>query len=128
MKVTLSNGEVFNPILVTGASATIQGAKRDTLTFVFPATESMEALDKAFTDTACESITIVDAKGAENIYKAYVIRTKTEKSLVEVVPATPESAAVTEERISITMAQRTYLESQLALIPALNVLLTGEEH
>lgn len=128
MKVILTNGVELSPILVTGANTFVQGANRDTLTFVFPATEGMEALDKAFSDTACESITIVDDYGVENIHKSYTIRAKLEKALVEVSPSTPESSAVMEERISVSMAQRTYVETQLALLPALNALLTGEEN
>ena len=127
MKVILSNGTELNPILVTGASIQLQGAKRDSLTFVFPSTEGIEALDSAFSESACESIKIIDDNGGESIHKSYAIRAKLEKALVEVVPATPETEAVMEERISVTMAQRTYIENQLALVPALNVLLTGEE-
>lgn len=122
-KVILSNGVELNPILIKGANLYTQGANRDSLTFVFPATESMEALDSAFSDSACESIIIFGEDGAENIYKHYVIRVKLEKAVVEVVPATPESEAVTEERISITMAQRTYVENQLAQLSGLKALL-----
>ena len=127
MKIILANGTELNPLLVTGATSYIQGSNRDTLTFVFPATESMEALDKAFSETACETIRILGDDGSENIHKSYVIRSKMEKALVEVAPATPEAEAIREERISVSMAQRTYAENQLALIPALTMLLTGEE-
>lgn len=114
MKLKLTNGVELDPILVTGAQTYVQGAKRDTLTFVFPATESLEALDAAFSATACESITIVGDNGGEAIHKAYTIRARLEKAMVEVKPATAESEAVTEERITVSMAQRTYAESQLA--------------
>lgn len=124
MKIKLINGTELNPILVTGANIYAQGAKRDTLNFVFPATESMEELDNVFSDVACESITIIDDSGKESIHKAYTIRVKLEKTLVEVSPATSESEAITEERITVSMAQRTYAETQLL---ALNTLLTGEE-
>lgn len=123
MKIILTDGTELNPILITGNQAFIQGAKRDILTFVFPATEGMEALDTAFSDTACETITIIDDEGVENIYKSYAIRVKMEKAPVEVAPATAESEAVTEERISISMAQRTYMENKLN---ALSALLAGE--
>ena len=107
MKIKLSNGAELTPIVVTGAQIYVQGAKRDTLSF-------MEALDAAFSATACESITIVGDDGSEAIHKAYTIRAKMEKALVEVSPATAETEAVTEERITVAMAQRTYAESQLA--------------
>lgn len=124
MKVILANGKELNPILVTGAHTYVQGANRDTLSFIFPATESMEELDKAFSVGACDSITITDDNGNGGIYKAYTIRTKTEKAFVEVVPATADTEAVMEERITVSMAQRTYSESQLY---ALDVLFNGEE-
>lgn len=114
MKIKLTNGTELNPILVTGAQTNVQGAKRDTLTFVFPATESLEALDKAFSASACESITIIGDDGSEAIHKAYTIRARLEKAMVEVKPATAETEAVTEERITVAMAQRTYAETQLA--------------
>ena len=114
MKIKLSNGAELTPIVVTGAHTYVQGAKRDTLTFVFPATESIEALDEAFSASACESITIIGNDGGESIHKAYTIRAKLEKAMVEVSPETAENPAVVEERITVAMAQRTYAESQLA--------------
>ena len=114
MKIILANGTELSPLLITGSPLYVQGAKRDTLTFVFPATESMEALDKAFSETACETIKVIEEEGSEFIHKSYVIKAKMEKTLVEVEPATSETEAVTEERIFISMAQRTYLENQLA--------------
>lgn len=124
MKIKFANGKELNPILVTGAQANVQGARRDCLTFIFPASEGMGVLDEAFSEKACESITVIDDNGRENIYKAYTIRVKLEKAFVEVVPATAETEAIVEERITVSMAQRTYTESYLS---ALNVLLTGEE-
>lgn len=123
MKIILANGKELNPILVMGAHTYVQGANRDTLSFIFPATESMEELDVAFSAANCESITIVGNNGVDNIHKSYIVRAKLEKALVEVAPATPETEAVTEERITVSMAQRTYSETQLA---ALTALLKGE--
>ena len=114
MTIKLVNGVELTPILVTGASSYVQGAKRDTLTFIFSATEDMAVLDEAFAATNCESITIVGNDGSESIHKAYTIRHELKKATVEVTPATAESEAVTEERITVSMAQRTYAESQLA--------------
>lgn len=114
MKIRFTNGAELHPFVVTGAQTYVQGAKRDTLHFVFPATESMVALDAAFSAAACESITIIGEDGSEAIHKAYTIRAKMEKALVEVTPATAEAEAVFEERITVAMAQRTYAESQLA--------------
>jgi hypothetical protein len=123
MKIILTNGKELNPIVVTGGSSQVQGARRDTLHFVFPATDDMAALDAAFSPANCESITIIGDDGSEHIHKAYTIRAKMEKAPVEVTPATAETEAVTEDRITVSMAQRTYTETQLA---ALSALLEGE--
>ena len=122
MKITLSNGKELYPLVVTGAQHYVQGAQRDVLSFVFSAEESMEELDGIFSPNACESITVTGNDGGLYVYKAYTIRVKLEKTAVEITPATAENEAVTEERITVAMAQRTYTETQLA---ALELLLTG---
>ena len=124
MKIKLANGTELNPILVKGSPMNIQGAKRDTLSFIFSAAEDMNALDEAFSESACESITITGDDETESIHKGYTIRAELKKASVEVTPATAESEAVMEDRITVSMSQRTYSETQLS---ALNALLTGEE-
>lgn len=113
MIIKLSDGTELFPILVTGGQRYVQGQSRDTLSFVFPASESMEALDAAFASENCETITINDGE-KEHIYKAYTVRAELKKESEEVSPATAEAAAVYEDRITISMSQRTYLETQLA--------------
>lgn len=114
MKIKFANNEELSPIMVTGGPRHIQGASRDTLSFIFPATENMAELDAAFNAENCESITIVGDDGSENIHKAYIIRAELKKESVEVTPATESEAAVFEDRITVSMSQRTYAESQLA--------------
>lgn len=114
MKIILNNGAELTPIMVTGGPRHIQGASRDTLNFVFPAAEDMTALDAAFSAANCESITIVGDDGSEAIHKGYTIRAELKKESVEVSQATESEAAVFEDRITVSMSQRTYAESQLA--------------
>ena len=113
MKITLANGTDLNPLLVTGEKRTVQGMSRDTLRFVFPAEIGLDALDAAFTDDACESITI-ETDSDSHIHKGYTIRAELKKAHVEVIPATHERDAEYEERIVVAMSQRTYKETQLA--------------
>lgn len=115
MIIKLSDGTELFPILVTGGQRYVQGQSRDTLSFVFPASESMEALDAAFASENCETITINDGEKG-HIYKAYSVRAELKKESEEVSPATAEAAAVYEDRITISMSQRTYLETQLAAL------------
>ena len=114
MKIILANGKELSPILVTGGPRNIQGASRDTLSFIFPAGVSMASIDEAFTADACDKITIVGDDGSENIHTGYTIRAELSKASVEVTPATESEAAVFEDRITVSMSQRTYAESQLA--------------
>lgn len=114
MKIILNNGEELAPIMVTGGPRHIQGASRDTLAFIFPATEDMTALDADFSAANCESITIVGDDSSEAIHKGYTIRAELSKASVEITPATESEAAVFEDRITVSMSQRTYAESQLA--------------
>ena len=114
MKIIFANGAELFPILVTGGLRHVQGASRDTLSFVFPADVGMDALDKAFTAEACESIKIIGDDGGEAIHKAYTVRADLKKEPFEIAPATDSSEAVFEDRITVSMSQRTYTETQLA--------------
>ena len=131
MNIKLSNGTVLSPILATGETRYVQGANRDTLNFIFPATEGMEALDAAFSTENCESITVLEAVEDPDgttteqsyLHKGYTIRAGLKKEAVEVTPATEEAEAIYEDRITVSMSQRTYTESQLAsLIDTVDVL------
>ena len=114
MNIILANGKELSPIIVTGGLRHIQGASRDTLSFIFPADVSIDSIDAAFTTAACEKITIIGDDGSENIHTGYTIRAELSKASVEVTPATESEAAVFEDRITVSMSQRTYAESQLA--------------
>ena len=114
MKIILNNGKELSAILVIGGPRMVQGASRDTLNFIFPATEDMAELDSAFSAENCEKITIIGDDGSENIHTGYTIRAEMSKAAVEVTPATESEAAVYEDRITVAMSQRTYAETQLA--------------
>ena len=127
MKIILNNGKELSPILVTGGPRMVQGASRDTLSFIFPADVSMESIDVAFSAEACEKITIIGDAGSANIHTGYTIRAELSKASVEVTPATESEAAVFEDRITVSMSQRTYAESQLANMEVALAALAGKE-
>lgn len=129
MKIILADKTELNPYIVIGSVKYFQGGNRDCLSFVFPVEVGIETLDKAFTESACERIAIYDdANSGEYIHTGYVIRMELAKRPVEVVPPTDETEAVYEERIIVTMAQRTYLENQIAAVNSeMGALLSGEE-
>ena len=127
MKIILNNKKELSPVFVTGGPRMVQGASRDTLNFIFPATEDMAELDSAFSAENCEKITIIGDDGSENIHTGYTIRAELSKASVEVTPATESEAAVFEDRITVSMSQRTYAESQLANMEVALAALAGKE-
>ncbi len=122
MNIKLSNGTVLSTILATGETRYVQGENRDTLNFIFPAEAGMEALDKAFSEANCETITVIeevpqpDGSKArqEYIHKGYTVRAGLTLAPVEVTPATEQTPAVFENRITVSMSQRSYAENQMA--------------
>lgn len=132
MKIILNNNAELTPITVVGGKKNVQGATRDTLTFVFPADMGMAELDSIFTAKNCESITLesVDDQGKPviNIHKGYTVRGELSKAVVRIADETEEAPAVYEERINVVMGQRTYTEKQMEETQAqIAALLTGEE-
>ena len=123
MKIVLANGVELTPYTVNGSNQFVQGAQRDVLSFVFPAEAGLASIDDAFTAEACETITIVADDGTEYIHKGYTIRGELKKASVVITLPTPESPAVEEDRIRLTMAQRTYAESQLVAVQKSTVAL-----
>jgi hypothetical protein len=104
--------------MVTGAHKNVQGAYRDTLSFIFSATKGMDALDAAFSASACENINIIGDDGSESIYSGYTIRSGLSKAAVEISPETISSEAIYEDRITVSMSQRTYQETKIAEMEA----------
>lgn len=124
MKIILNNIEL-TPINVIGGRKNVQGANRDTLTFVFPADKDMAELDGIFTAKNCESITVEDESGSY-IHKGYTVRGELSKTTVCVSNETEDAPAVYEERINVVIGQRTYAETKMAeMEEALNMILEG---
>lgn len=112
MQITLHNGIVLNPITAIGTSKFVQGAIRDTISFVFPEETDLNEMDATFTPENCETITV---NGDEDyLYSGYTIRAEVKRAPIEVFPATETEEAVYENRVIVSMSQRTYLESQVA--------------
>lgn len=117
MKIYFANATEAEVYQVTGESRFINGQNRDSLTFVMPATNSLDEVDAMFNEAACESMKLVDGE-QEYIHKGYTIRCELKKEQVTLSTNvdTPEEITedVTEDRIFVTMARRTYSEEQVA--------------
>lgn len=107
MKITFANGEELSPILITGENRWVQGTQRDTLSFIFPADAGLDELDGLFTPENCESIRVEDGEGSY-IHTGYTVRAELKRAPVTVGPET------VEDRVTVSMARRTYLEERLA--------------
>lgn len=118
MHIILANGTRLNHIGATGSMKYVQGANRDSITFEFDDTHSVDELRNVFTETNCEVIDIVtdneDGTQDNNYHEGYVIRAEVSEKMKEITPATGTEPAVTERRVFVTMAQRTYSETQVA--------------
>lgn len=108
MKVMLQDGTELEPIGISGEPVTVEGEMRDSLSFVFPASAGLEAINTAFSEENCESIRIVEDGGTEYIHTGYVIRVA-----LTMIPGEDESG---EGRITVAMAKRSYAEEQLLAI------------
>ena len=126
MKITLTNGTELNPLSIYGISREVQGAKRDTLHFVFLVSEGLENLDSIFTEENCETITITEDSGDSYIHKGYTVRAELSKKNM-VVGMTEENEPIYEDRLTVAMAQRTPADNQLKDMEKAMMALAGVE-
>lgn len=118
MKIKLSDGTMLDTIMVSGAQKYVDGQTRDTLTFWFAENAAtMEQLDSVFSAQNCEEITLL---GDEEEYRhtGYTIRDSLTKAPVKLNSETPDTPAITEMRLSVAMARRTYAETKLETVLA----------
>lgn len=112
MKVKFLDGLELDVIQVNGSRRYFQGAQRDALEFVFRKGDyPFSTLDSYFADKDnTRKMTIIDDSGNQYVYDDYILRVSMSLNPVVIEPATSTTPEVTEERISVTMAQQTYLE------------------
>lgn len=126
MIIKLANGIELNALGVTGEKQNIQGFRRDVLLFMLPASVSLDEMDSIFTEENCKSITLINGE-TEHIHNNYTIRVELKREPVLVTPATETSSEVYETRVTVSMAQTTYQENQIAAMKAsMDALLKGE--
>ena len=126
MIIKLTNGIELNALGVMGEKQNIQGFRRDVLSFMLPASVSLDEMDSIFTEENCKSITLINGE-TEHIHNNYTIRVELKREPVLVTPATESEDAVYENRVTVSMAQTTYQENQIAAIKAsMDALLKGE--
>ena len=112
MIIKLNNGIELTPVTALGEKRYVQGANRDTITFVFPEETSLDEIDAIFIAENCSKIIICEDEN-EYIHTGYTIRAELKRESIEVTPATDSTGAVYENRVTVSMAQMTYTEQQL---------------
>ncbi len=113
MKIVLADKTELDVIVVNGNKRNVQGSNRENLDIVLPETYTLDAVDKLFTEQNCETLKLIDGN-KEYIYNGYTIRSGLFKDVVLVKESDLETEAVYENRITVSIAQRTYTETQLA--------------
>lgn len=119
MIVKLNDNTELTALTVIGQSRYFQGANRDSLEIVFAkGAHPFDTLDVLFADPSKTGhITLIDDTDPNNpalfVHDGYMLRMSMSLAPVIVTPATPTAPAVTQERISVIMAQETYIEHQL---------------
>ena len=119
-QIIFANGTTLDVAKIDGQSTYHQGAQRDSLEIqITKGTISFDDLDALTTDSAkTDRLTIITQDGDQQmqaVYDHYVIRSALALKPVEITPATADAAAVTEERLCVTLAQLTYAEVQQAV-------------
>ncbi len=115
MNIKFKDNTEISPLVVFGDSRFFQNAQRSTLEFVFAKGDyTLEELDAYFTDpNKTNKVTIVNDSDEEFIYDDYSLRVSMSLAPVVITPETSTEPAVTEERITIVMAQKTYIEKMI---------------
>lgn len=90
---------------ILGGYSIVQGEDRDCLTFIFPSSVGLDYINKAFSSSNCESITVIEDNGTEHVHTGYVIRVS-----LTLVGSSDDST------IEVKMAKRSYAEEQLLSI------------
>lgn len=133
MKIILNNNIELEAIQVNGQTRYFQGANRDSLEFHFPKEgNSFDSLDALFTEANTSQIIVSgepvdDGNGGTTIpqyfYDDYSLRVNMALVPVVVTPAEGANPEVTEERYTVTMAQKIYAEKQMeSLLETVEVL------
>ena len=115
MQIEFNDGTALDVLSVSGKSTYHQGAQRDALEIqIAKSTTTFDALD-ALTGDASNTgkLTVIDGD-KQYEYDNYSLRVSLALCPVVTATATSTTAAVTEDRLCVTLAQLTYAELQIA--------------
>ncbi|WP_085833834.1 hypothetical protein [Clostridium merdae] len=118
-QIIFVDGTIIKVANINADGIYYQGAQRDSLEIqLAKGAIAFDALDALTSDsTKTNRLTIVTQDGdaqTQEFYDHYVLRTALTLKPITITPATADAAAVTEDRLCITLAQLTYTEVQQA--------------
>lgn len=114
MKLKLNNQRELEILEINGEKSQYQGENRDKLNIqmkkgLYP----FEELDKLFANSEnTKKFTIIDENG-EYLYEHYTLRTSMGIKAVQTCPESVNEPAGYEERVCVTLAQKSYREREL---------------
>jgi hypothetical protein len=113
MKIIFNDGTEMECIQVNGMMRNIQGTNRDSLDVVFsPAIYTIADIDTVFSDPNKLTKITLQNNDSIGVYEHYTLRTGLQLAPFVIEGETPTSPATVEQRITVTIAQKTYSEMQ----------------
>jgi hypothetical protein len=127
MKLTLNNGTEWNVVAVNGQTRNFQGTNRDALEFQFAKTipQTFEDLDMIFANPENTKRITLQGDNGSFLHENYTLRVSMSLIPVIISAETPTGPEVIEERYSIIMAQKSYMELQVESLQAAVTAITG---
>ena len=113
MQLKFLDGTVLDVLAVNGKSTYFQGAQRDSLEIQIAKDKiAFDALDALTGNNANTAHLTLSDGDKQYVHDNYSLRASLALRPVEITPATADSPAVTEDRLVVTLAQKTYAELQ----------------
>jgi len=112
MQIKLNNGTAFDCFRASAKRENFQGSNRAMLEFYFSeGVTTFDELNTLFSNAEnTKAIEITDDSGNVSLFENYTIRAALRYTPFEVSPETDTSPAVTEMKLIVTLAQKTYNE------------------
>ena len=115
MKLKLKNGKYYEVLSATGETKYIMGSDRDVIALTFNEETLLDEIIEDFTEANCDEIVLIDGE-AVGIHTGYVIMASITKKQMLIKRADEAHDAEYVWRVVVELGQRTYSETQLAMI------------
>ena len=114
MQIKLYDTTELQVLNILGQQSSLRGTMRDSLSFIFDSSYSLDTINELFTANNCQSIIITNDQEQQYTHTGYTERVCLKLEPKEIKKATATEPAVYENRIIVTMALKSYEEQQIA--------------